>query len=116
MAPTEFAPKPRPSVESLTQLKWNPTSGDPAPRSKPDGDPFDVVFINDSGSPVKLYWMTREGAPKFYADIPANKRRRQQTRPGAVWMIADAAGAPLGHFRVGDRTSQAVVPPVKAQP
>jgi len=38
---------------------------------------------------------------------------RQQTRPGAVWMIAEAegkAGKKLGYFEVGDRAARAVVP------
>ncbi len=114
LAPKKFAPKPPPSDDSLPKLAWQPQADKPTPPSKPDGKPFDVVFINKSDAPVKLFWMTREGAPKFYADIAPSKRRRQQTRPGAVWLITDANEKPLGHFRVDDRTSRAIVPPIKS--
>ena len=109
-APKKFAPKPRPSVGSLTKLRWRPHSNGAAPASKPDGNTFDVVFVNRSGKRVKLFWMNRQGQPKFYADIKPGTTRRQQTRPGAVWMIADEKSKPLGHFRVGDRTARAVIP------
>jgi arylsulfatase A-like enzyme len=110
LAPTKFAPKPEPSVESLTALKWHPVAEGTAPASKPDGSPFPVFFINRTKQPVKLFWMDRQRQPKFYADISPGKQQRQQTRPGAVWMIADADEKPLGYFRVGDRTAKAVIP------
>ena len=110
LSPQKFAPKPKPSVESLTKLKWNPQSDGAAPPSRPDGSQFDVFFINRTKAPVKLYWITREGTPKFYADIAPDKQQMQQTRPGAVWMIADENDKPLGHFQVDDRTAQAIIP------
>jgi hypothetical protein len=45
------------------------------------------------------------------AAIAAGKQQRQNTRPGAVWMMA--AGdplQPLGYFEVGDRSARAVLP------
>lgn len=111
LAPTSFAVKKRPSVGSLPKLTWRPRADGAAPPSRPDGSTFDVVFINKSKAVVKLYWMDRRGRPKLYAEIPPGKSRRQRTRPGAVWRITDAASKPLGHFRVGDRTSRAIVPP-----
>ena len=76
----------------------------------PDGNPFQVVFINRSSSVVKLQWMDPTGKPKPYGEIAAGNRKRQQTRPGAVWLITDESDQPLGHFVVGDRTAQAVIP------
>jgi arylsulfatase A-like enzyme len=110
LAPTKFASKPRVSVAKLPQLKWNASSDDAIPASKPDGDPFDVVFVNESASAVKLWWMDREGMPKFYAEIAPGNQQRQQTRPGAVWRISDGDDKPLGYFRVDDRTARAVIP------
>ena len=110
-APKAFARRIPPKDESLTKLKWHPAKATSAPASKPDGDPFEVVFINQSEFPVALHWMDRSAAPKPYGEIPAGKRKRQQTRPGAVWLITDQSDRPLGHFTVGDRTAQAVVPP-----
>jgi arylsulfatase A-like enzyme len=109
LAPTTFAAKLAASVESLTRLPWQPADG-AAPASKPDGNPFDVVFINQRKKQVELFWMDRSGKPKSYGMIDAGKRKRQQTRPGAVWMIADADHQSLGHFIVDDRTAQAIIP------
>ncbi|MEK6237599.1 MAG: sulfatase, partial [Planctomycetales bacterium] len=53
-SPKTFAPKPPPSVNSLTKLRWRPTKGKPTPASKPDGNQYDVVFVNDSAATVKL--------------------------------------------------------------
>lgn len=110
LAPSSFAEKVPPSVESLTKLAWHASKGKPAPRSKPDGDPFRIVFTNRSKQTVRLWWMNRAGMPKLYGEIEAGQRKSQQSRPGAVWMISDEKDQPLGHFVVGDRTAQAVIP------
>jgi len=115
LAPKKFAKLVKPKVDTLPPLKWKPLVGDAkAPPSKPDGNPFDVVFINQSKRKVELFWMDRNGARKPYALIDSGAQYAQQTRPGAVWMIAEAegakAGASLGYFEVGDRAARAVVP------
>jgi len=112
LAPTSFAEMTLPKVDSLPLLRWHPADDKPTPPSRPDGDRFDVVFINQSSAAVKLYWMDRTGrpTPKPYATIAAGKSSRQDSRPGAVWLIADTADRPLGHFVVGDRTARAVIP------
>jgi len=110
MAPTKFAAKPEVKVESLPKLRWRPKTGDPVPPSRPDSNPFDVVFVNGSKNAVKLFWIDREGKPKFYRDMKPGQQSRQQTRSGAVWMIGNEKSEPLGHFVVGDRAARAVVP------
>ena len=117
LAPKKFAKFVQPKVETLPTLKWKPlAAATKAPPSKPDGNPFDVVFINRSGRKVELFWMDRIGGRKPYAVIAHGAQYRQQTRPGAVWMIAEAegkAGKKLGYFEVGDRAARAVVPKYK---
>ena len=56
--------------------------------------------------------MDRSGGSKPYAVIAPGGHYRQRTRPGAVWMIADAesGSGSLGYFAVGDRAARAVVP------
>ena len=109
-SPQSFASKVEPSVESLTQLAWQPLPAGTAPASQPDGRPFPVIFENSREHPVELFWMDRQGTPKSYGQIAAGQRKRQQTRPGAVWMIQRPGGAPLGYFRVGDRTARGLIP------
>ena len=112
LAPTQFVKIVPPKIQSLPALTWKPLAkGAAAPGSKPDGNTFEVVFINRSTREVELFWMDRHGGQKRYATIAAGKQQRQKTRPGAVWMIA--AGdpqQPLGYFEVGDRSARAVVP------
>lgn len=111
LAPTKFAEKIPPRDESLPSLAWHPTAKGAAPASQPDGGPFDVVFINESKARVELKWMDQNGVPKSFGLIEAGQRKRQQTRPGAVWLITGPDGQPLGHFRVEDRAAKAVIPP-----
>ena len=114
LAPKKFAKFVQPKVETLPTLKWKPlAAATKAPPSKPDGNPFDVVFINRSGRKVELFWMDLTGGGKPYVVIAHGAQYRQQTRPGAVWMIAEAdskTGEKLGYFEVGDRAARAVVP------
>jgi arylsulfatase A-like enzyme len=110
LAPKKFAPLTPPRDETLPRLKWIALNGSPAPASKPDGNAFDVVFINRHKASVDLFWMNRQGQPKLYGEIETGDRKRQRTRPGAVWLITNKDNEPLGYFSVGDRSSRAVVP------
>ena len=111
LAPTTFTPFKEPSLKSLTSLRWIPASKKSAPASKPDGNPFQVTFINRRSATVELFWMDAAGKPKSYGIIKPKKSKAQQSRPGAVWKITDTeTGKELGHFRVGDRKAKAVVP------
>lgn len=111
LLPKNFAPLKKASVGSLSKLKWNNLKREEqAPPSKPDGNSFDVFFINRTEKPVELFWMSPQGKTKSYGQIESGKRKRQQTRPGAVWMIASPLNGPIGYFRVDDRTAQAIIP------
>ncbi len=109
-APKTFAPLVPRHEDTLPELEWQRLPDGPAPASQPDGRPFQIVFVNDRGHAVNLYWMDLTGTPKLYGAIEAGERKRQQTRPGAVWMITTEKEQPLGFFRVGDRRSRAVIP------
>ena len=109
--PHAFAEKPEPADGSLPQLAWQPLrAGHTPPASRPDGTPFDVVFLNHSEQAVELHWVDRDGGLKPYGLIEPSGRKSQQTRPGAVWVVLANDGTPLGYFEVGDRKARAVVP------
>ena len=114
LGPSEFAPLKQPAVRNLPALAWRELKeGEEAPPSRPDGNPFNIVFVNSGDREVKLFWMSRDGGSKFYGSIAPGGQQRQQTRPGAIWMVGDATegkNRPLGFFRVGDRAARAVVP------
>ncbi len=111
LAPTVFSPKPEPSIEALESLTWIPASKRKAPASKPDGNSFQITFINQKNRPVELFWMDQKGKPKSYGIIKPDLPQKQQTRPGAVWKIVDRdTTLELGHFKVKDRSAKAVIP------
>ncbi|MCA9063821.1 MAG: hypothetical protein KDA96_12200, partial [Planctomycetaceae bacterium] len=110
LAPQSFAELVAPTVESLPALPWHSITDGNAPPSRPDGNPFDVVFINRRNHSVKLSWMDRQGNPVHYAEIVPGAQQRQQTRPGAVWMITSDDGTPPGFFVVEDRAARAIIP------
>lgn len=111
ISPKNFAPKREATVDSLGSITWNPLNGDNVPPSRPDGETFKVPFLNNRSQTVELFWIDQQGKPKSYGEIAGGKSREQQTRPGAVWQVSDAAtGTPLGFFRIGDRRAKAVVP------
>lgn len=109
-APTSFQEYVPASDASLPQLAWHAAGDLATPASKPDGDPFDVIFTNRRTEPVRLFWMDRTGRPKPYGTLQSGWRKPQQTRPGAVWLITDSEEEPIGYFIVGDRPAQAIVP------
>ncbi|MDF1745095.1 MAG: sulfatase-like hydrolase/transferase [Gimesia sp.] len=110
LGPKKFAQLVPASVKSLPKLKWHVATEKPTPASKPDGNPFEVVFINQRPGPVKLYWMDQRGKPRLYGTIASGKRKRQTTRLDAVWLITDSENKPLGYFKINDRRSQGVIP------
>ncbi len=111
LAPKKFAKRVEPSVGSLIKIKFHRLKRDSrAPSSKPDGSPFPVFFINQLQTPVELVWMSPQGQKKSYGEISPGKTKRQQTRPGACWLIRDSESKEeLGYFRVGDRSSRAII-------
>ncbi|GAB5444903.1 MAG: sulfatase [Fuerstiella sp.] len=108
--PEEFADYVAASVGSLPRLKWNELNETLAPASRPDGNKFDVHFSNQSGQPVRVFWMNGRGETTPYGTLETGWSKPFQTRPGAVWMIADQDDRPLGYFTIGDRTAHAVIP------
>lgn len=108
--PDNFARYEGASIDSLTKLKWIPLNDERTPGSKPGAPEFDVHFTNKSGKPVKVFLMNRKGEQRPYGTLETGWSKLQQTRPGAVWMIAGPDDKPLGYFTVGDRTAHAVIP------
>lgn len=108
--PKKFATYVNASVDSLPLLKWHSLNDGKVPASKPEGDKFNILISNKSGQPARVFWMDRSGKPRSYGTLETGWRKPYQTRPGAVWMIADPVGEPRGYFTVGDRTAHALIP------
>ena len=114
-APKSFAARVEPSVGSLVKLPWHSLAdaSSKLPRSRFDGNLFKVYFINQRATDVELFSIDESGAASSLGIIKAGQRTAQQTRPGAVWMIASPdADQRLGYFVVDDRTARAIIPKV----
>lgn len=109
LAPTQFAELIPASDASLPKLAWHSAKAD-TPLSKPDGDPFDVVFTNERAAPVKVFWIDRQGRRKPRGVLKFGGRKSIRSRPGAVWLITDDQDKALGYFVVGDRAAAATIP------
>lgn len=110
-APKDFAVRIEPSIDSLAKLTWHPASSGVVSASKPDGNPFPVHFINKQRQAVELFWISPEGQAMSYGSIASGQTKTQQTLPGAVWSAGNVGSdQKLGHFVIGDRTAQAVIP------
>ena len=110
LVPEKFAAYKAPLEKHLPRLKWVKYTGKKPPASKPDGGTFSVHFINKKKKPVTLYWVAPNQELKSYGNIAPGKTFTQNSRPGAVWHIQSKEGEPLGHFTVGDRSANAIIP------
>ena len=68
--------------------------------SAPGGPETEVVFVNRTPGPVRLRWVNAAppGRGRDYGTVPPGGRRAQHTFAGHVWLVEDAAGAPLAAF------------------
>jgi hypothetical protein len=53
--------------------------------------------------------MDQKAQPKFYFEVEAGQYNRQQTRPGAVWFVANKDGADMGYIKMDDRSARVVI-------
>jgi arylsulfatase A-like enzyme len=110
-SPKQFAPLVPRQESSLPDLTWNPTRElSVVPKAKPEGQSFNVRFINSHRASVKLYWMAPDGSRTSFGTLLPGDRKEQKTRPGAVWLICNQRDTPIGYFVIGDRRAKAVVP------
>ncbi len=53
--PEEFATFIPAKTTELNKLKWHPANSSESPHSKPDGNPCDIHFSNQSGQPIDVF-------------------------------------------------------------
>lgn len=69
-----------------------------APRSRDRGVEAELVFDNQSGGPVDLFWLDRSGERCAYGTLAAGERRSQHTFEGHTWIAVDQEGQDLVAF------------------
>jgi hypothetical protein len=94
-------------------LKWHPSNDTALPASSPAGDPISVTFVNSRPDSAELVWLGPNDTRKTYATLKQDETFSIRTRPGAVWLVRDAGGKPLGHFLIAKQsgsTAKGVIP------
>jgi arylsulfatase A-like enzyme len=108
--PTEVAAYEIADIGSLPKLNWNPIDRGDAPNSRPHGKKLSVRFSNQTGQPVKVFVVTRDGQRQSYGVLETGWSKPNQTYPGSTWLITDLEEKPLGYFTIGDQPAHAVIP------
>ncbi len=91
---------------------------EPAPgrRSRDDGGPTQLRFVNGTGDALELLWLDRDGGERSYGSIDALGSRVQHTYAGHLWIARDPAGRILGPYRAPDAPAIAVLAPSRSVP
>jgi len=86
-----------------------------APRAtRHTGAETSVTFINATGGEIELFWLDPEGRRRSYGKIAPGARRDQHTFAGHVWLVVDAAGAPLLRLEAEEEAFSVSVEPLAA--
>lgn len=84
-------------------------------RSRDRGGRVEVVFVNPGGETVEVYWIDREGEPRFYAAVPPGGSHTQGTFAGHLWSVR-VGGRELGRYEAPRSGGVVVVPDVVEEP
>ncbi|WP_404305368.1 sulfatase-like hydrolase/transferase [Neorhodopirellula lusitana] len=98
------------SGASLPDLEWSPFDGTTELVSQPMHDPFEIRISNKAGEPLKIFSIDAHGGKHPYGTLETGWSKPYETRPGTIWLIANAEGQPLGYFTVGKEPAHAEVP------
>ncbi|HEV3344383.1 MAG TPA: prolyl oligopeptidase family serine peptidase [Pirellulales bacterium] len=81
------------------------------PRASRTGDQeTEIVFVNQSGQGLRLFWRDFEGERRAYGVIEPGEERRQHTFAGHVWEAVDSQGGVLAVFVAESDGRRAVIP------
>ena len=67
-------------------------------RTTHTGEETVIRWHNLTAAPVDIFWVDESGARRPYGRVPAGDTAEFHTYAGHVWLVADAAGKPLGFF------------------
>jgi cytolysin (calcineurin-like family phosphatase) len=67
-------------------------------RSERSDTPSVIQFINRTGAELQLIWLDFAGQRRPYGTIPPAETLRRTTYDTHAWLVADAAGKPVGLF------------------
>jgi dipeptidyl aminopeptidase/acylaminoacyl peptidase len=78
-------------------------------RSRIGGEESEVVFVNELGEAVELWWVPPAGEWRFYRQLSPGETHVQHTYDGHVWVARLDDGEVAGIFEAVDFSSEAVI-------
>ncbi|MDF1702989.1 MAG: hypothetical protein P1V36_17715 [Planctomycetota bacterium] len=94
--------------EGLLVLEKLPAASAPK-RSPVTRSETRVLFVNESGVDVRIYWLGYDGKRKPYGTLRAGASEERATLAFHVWVVTDDAGRELARFRAGKAAGRAVI-------
>lgn len=77
--------------------------------SRDRGEETQITFVNETGGPVELIWIDRDGEEVSYGTIARGEERSQHTFAGHVWVARSADRRFVLAFEASGRPERAVV-------
>ncbi|HEX8912980.1 MAG TPA: prolyl oligopeptidase family serine peptidase [Humisphaera sp.] len=77
--------------------------------SRGTGGESELTFVNRTGKPVDLFWVTPDGDRKKYGTVAPGARSTQHTFAGHVWVAVGPDGKDVAAFEAGAKASVAVI-------
>ena len=98
-------PSPEPDLPSLVG-RGAPT------RSRESAEETRILFRNETGEDLELFWVDTEGQRKGYGRLRAGQERTQHTFVGHVFLLTDRDGSTVAVFEADADTPRAVIRPL----
>ena len=73
------------------------------------GEETRIVFVNQTGADVQVFWIGADGGKQGYGSIKAGERREQHTFAGHVWLAQDSMGKTLGVWEAKPDGGEALI-------
>lgn len=73
------------------------------------GGEVELIVANSSPDAIRVFWIDRDGRPRFYEDLDANDEYKHRTFVGHVWMIMNKQGQAMAIHEASDGDNRLTV-------
>jgi type II secretory pathway pseudopilin PulG len=94
------------------QPQTAPSAGCPGEenlRSMSNSKKAEMTFLNQKGTPVKVYWIDYSGTRVFYSDLASSQSLKVKTSTNHPWVVTDSSQVCLGIFTAQGKNSAATI-------
>ena len=95
--------------DAWPELPTLPAGTESWQRSRANGAPTQVAFVNNRSAPVTVSWLNGEGKLVEYRTLGGGQRYVQQTYVGHLWAVSTFAGPVIVGFQAAEAPGRAVI-------